>query len=50
VLGWSPREFAEGTIRDLYDGHDGWQEAYGAKPEEGITEERLADLMARYPD
>ncbi|MBN8994346.1 MAG: phage tail assembly chaperone [Rhizobiales bacterium] len=50
LLGWGPAEFREATMRDLFDGLNGWMEANGAQPPEGVSADELDALMARYND
>lgn len=37
-------------MRDLFDGLNGWMEANGAQPPEGVSADELDALMARYND
>lgn len=52
VLGWTPAEFHNATIRDVADGLKGWMEANGHTPQvkdDGrMTRSRLDELKARY--
>jgi hypothetical protein len=50
LLGWGPAEFSAATMRDVFDGLDGWMEVNGAKPPDTISRDDLEELKARYPD
>lgn len=50
VLGWSPAEFREATMRDVVDGLSGWLEARGRRPSAPPTRAEIEILKARYPD
>ena len=50
VLGWSPADFANATIRDLSDGMAGWARANGAEENTKVapTDDEMEWLLKNY--
>jgi hypothetical protein len=52
-LQWSPKDFWDATVTELYSGIEGWKESQGIEVKQPLSSKDVDDLkamMERYPD